>query len=231
MLVDQVAKLLNLATTNINCACLSPPGYRGYDLSVSLKNLIAEAGIGGVERASTHSCLIFDELDKLKRRGKDDDFIKQIEFSLLPVFSGEKLIIDQDENGESQPIQFSTYGALVIAMGVFPEISKTVWTDPNRARRALVKYGFSIEFVSRITHIIQLKPLRKEDVERLVEREVKSLGSTYQSGANVPEMPVKQIKAIANFAAKSEFGIRGARLLIHELLQRRAHAEAIDNLV
>jgi ATP-dependent protease Clp ATPase subunit len=228
--VDNIVKHLNLNTTVVNCSGYSPPGYKGYDLSTAIKSLISEAGLGSQQRAENHSCMVFDEFDKLKRRGRDDSFIKQIEFSLLPVFNGEKILIDSEEYGESV-MQFSTFNSLIFAMGVFPEIPKNVWTDTHKARAALVKYGFSPEMVSRMTHFICFDQLDRSSCATIVDTEVEALSKMYQSKDDIPTVSKNEKAKLISTTLKSQFGIRGARVQIHEILEKKAHGSAVENMM
>lgn len=166
----------------------------------------------------------------MKRRGKDDTFIKQLEFALLPILNGEKILVESEDNGEPT-IQFSTYNTLIFAMGVFPEIPANCWNNLTSARTALIRYGFSPQLVSRFTHFIKLENLKQSDCEVILQREVESLKLQYQTNDFIPYLKTHQLKRIAKETLRSPFGVRGAKVEINQILANQAAQNAIDHMI
>ncbi|AGH95384.1 AAA family ATPase [Pseudobdellovibrio exovorus] len=220
-LVEQAAKLLQMPTAFANAAILSGPGYKGTDITVALKALIADAGLGGIRRAESSSIIALDEIDKIVRR-KDKEYSELIQYSLLPILSAEKIVIEAlvyDETNE----QFSTFNSLVFAMGVFPSTQKRDWKDPETSRRTLVKVGFCEEFAGRFTHFIYLNQLRKEQIKDLVLREETSIARLYQTGAKTPNLDPSEVNTVVNKAISSRFGFRSTRSQLHQILTNKAN--------
>ena len=215
-LADLAVGILDIPFVHINLASVSPPGYRGFDINVGLKNLIEKSS---VQRAERSSAIILDEADKIIRRG-ESEHIKQIEYSLLPVLNGDRLLVDSDEYSVTAK-SFSTKNSIIFAMGVFPGIRSAVWDDPEKAKKALVKFGFTHELVSRFTHFIYLKPLKKEAIKKLVEREALAHSTLYQSEDFKPTLTPQEVGRVVNLTQSSEFGIRSMRVNINRLLHQQ----------
>lgn len=222
-LIEKALELLQVPKTFANCAMISPPGYRGFDCSSALKNLIAEAR--DISRAERSSVCVLDEIDKLKRRGSDD-FLKQIEYSMLPILNGEPVVVDTEES--ETPVTFSTRNTLVFAMGVFPEVSPSNWQSAEKSQRALLRYGFSEEFVSRFSHFIYMPPINRISLQSLVEREIQSAASTYKTGKFIPIISRLEMANLNKAVLKNNLGIRGIRTNIHELLFTKARAASVE---
>lgn len=224
-LVEQAARLLQIPTAFANAAILSGPGYKGTDITVALKALIADAGLGGIKRAESSSIIALDEIDKVVRR-QDKEYSELIQYSLLPILSAEKVVIESSGYEETSE-QISTFNTLIFAMGVFPGTQKRDWKDPESSRRTLVKVGFCEEFAGRFTHFIYLNQLRKEQIKKLVLREETQIASLYQTGAITPSLSPSEVNTVVSKAFSSAFGFRSARSELHQKLSIKAEQEIL----
>lgn len=222
-----VANELNLPSVTINCGSIVPNGYKGSDLASCMRSLIAEGGTGGIDRVEGGNLVFLDELDKVPLRAKKDQFLEPIQYSFLPILNGDPLLIEASDFGEP-PVKFTTKNSFLIMAGVFANVPATAWTDIHRAQKALVKFGFCEEFVSRISHIVYFNKLKTKEVEILVKREEDSLAALFQSGNLRPSLTPQQRRKVVNFVGASPLGIRGSRTIIYEHLQKDACASALE---
>lgn len=213
----------------VNVSLLTPPGYKGYDTNAAMMQL-AKANTND-DGQKIPSVLILDEIDKAMRRAKDSSWLQwlqQLQYSLLPILGGEPINI-YDDSGNAPDRLFYTQHTLVVMMGVFPEIPTRAWSNEMAARAALVKYGFCEEFVSRLTHIIQLKSLDRRDTRELVHRDASLIARSYRSPTFTPSLSTREVNQLIDQASTSPFGIRGSRVLMHRLLSTKAAQHADTN--
>lgn len=229
-LANEAAKLLQVPTATVNLSMATPEGYKGMNLGTGVRTLISEAGVGGAERAQNSSILILDEVDKIARRSKADKWVDQLQYATLPILHGEPLIFNTSDFDE-EPESFSTFNTLTFLMGVFPGLSKSTWSTPERARNGLVRYGFCEEWASRITHFIYLDKLKRKDVLNVLNREASNIAGLYQTGDEVPELSGRAINQLATKVTTSKYGLRSARSEIHNQLMAQAYKGAVDVLL
>ncbi len=221
------AEKLQLPYTIVNCGALTPNGYKGTGIEDAVENLILAAGVGGQERAEAGSVLI---IDKLLLRDVEDFFIESILYSLLPILGGEKLLIASEGDWSSSGTIFNLHNTLVIMCGVFDGVPQVKWKNNKDGIKALLDFGLPTELVSRITHIINLNKVKKEDLYKVVEREALTIAKNYQSGSEEPSLSKAQIKRIGNEVYSHPLGIRHARMLIHKHMDQQSRSSAVDDM-
>lgn len=224
-----VSEEMNLPTVTVNCGGLVPNAYKGTDISSAMRSLFNDEGPCGVERIESGNMIILDEIDKIPIRSKLDGFLEQIQYSLLPILNGDPLLVDAAEGSDEPPAKLTTKNSFVIMAGVFSGVPRSAWKTIPSAQKALVRFGFCEEFVSRITHIVQFEKLKQKEVEVLVKREEDSLAALFQSGNLRPSLTPQQRKTVVNFVGASPLGIRGSRTLIYEYLQKDACESAVES--
>ena len=225
-----VAEALKLPYTIVNCGALTPNGYKGTGIEDAVENLVAAAGVGGQNRAEAGSVLIIDEIDKLLLRDVEDFFIESILYSLLPILGGEKILIPSEDDWCSSGTVFNLHNTLVIMCGVFEDVPQSKWKSNKDSIKALLDFGLPTELVSRITHIINLSKVKKEDLYKVVEHEAQAIAKNYQSGSEEPFLSKAQIRRIGNEVYSHPLGIRHARMLIHNYMDQQSRSSAIDTM-
>lgn len=227
--VENIARILNLPNVTLNMGLLSPEGYNGANLTDALRALLNSAGIGGAERIQRSSIIVLDEVDKVIRRSSADKWVEQLQFATLPLLNGDPILFEPDDGCPATTI--STRGSMVFLMGVFPGTRASNWSDLSASQKTLKRYGFCDEWVSRLTHVIHLKPPTRKEILAILEREAQNLAPLYQSGTDAPSLTVRELNKIADKTVRSPFGVRGARGHIHQLLHSKAVVSAVDNMV
>jgi hypothetical protein len=225
-LADQVRQLLNLPTATINATALTSPGYKGLNLSDGLRPLYGNEQIRTGERPSL---IVIDEIDKLIHRANADDWIKQVEYNLLPILNGDPVQIP-DADFDQTSIELKTGNALVLAMGVFDGVRPNQWLKHKTSQLALRDFGFGDEFVSRFSHFVPLTQPSRSAMRQMVQRETDQASQLYTISGWKPELSSMQVDGLTIEAARSPFGIRGVRGQIHQLLFRQARQSAVEKL-
>jgi len=225
-LAEQVRTTLNLPTATINATALVSPGYKGLNLSEALRPLCEN---DRVRRGESPSLIIIDEIDKLSHRANADQWIKQVEYNLLPILNGDPVQIS-DTDFDFTAKELRTTNALILAMGVFDGVRSTQWQKHQTSQLALRNFGFGDEFVSRFSHFVPLAQPSKKAIRDMVVRESDQASSLYAINKWRPELSPMQIEGLAIEVARSPFGIRGVRGRIHQILFRQARQTAVSRL-
>jgi ATP-dependent protease Clp ATPase subunit len=214
--LEKALKILNVPKVTTSMAVATPEGYVGSNTTLGLKAIFGNGTKAEVERARQSSAICFEEVDKIFTRAERDGFASQIQYSLLPLLESDEVQLTNEDQG--RVITFSTRNTLILLNGVFSGIEAEAWQSIESARRALNRFGFCREFVSRISHVIYLRPLNRREVQKLIEREVKRISALYQIAGEHPTLPARKISAIAGQVARSPFGFRTSRGYIHDAL-------------
>ena len=226
-LVELVAKHLQVPTAHINAATLTSPGYKGLNVSDGLAGIWEDQRV----RKNGHPFLIIiDELDKLSLRSRQDEWIKQVEYNLLPILNGDPIRIPDPVAGYST-IEVHTKNALVFCMGVFSSIGATSWKSITSSQKAVRRFGFGEEFVSRFSHFIPLKKPTKKSAQQMIARGAQNIASLYASGNWRPSLPKSTASTLAQQMLTSPFGLRGVRGEIHQKMYSQAKSSALEMLV
>lgn len=116
-------------------------------------------------------------------------------------------------------------------MGVFDGIKASSWKNYSSSQKALHRFGFGSEFVSRFSHFVRLDKPTRADMKKLVEREVRNAGQLYTINGWTPDITPRQLCSLTCKAINSPYGIRGIRGEIHELLFKEAKSTPMDMIV
>lgn len=220
-LADLAAKILDLPTIRLNASLLSPPSYKGQCVNTALFQLATQLEESKNSPHHPKAVVIIDECDKLAARKRVDEFTSQIELSLLPIFGGE-LVTANDPDNMCAGSVIDTKHCLVIALGVFNGVPPAAWKSPEVIRLKLHHFGFSTEFVSRLSVFKYLAPLRSSDIESFVTAEALKLSLQFQTFEHAPKLSTREIKEVAKSCQRSPFGLRSSRSRIFELLMNKA---------
>lgn len=224
-LVQLAADLLNAPTAYINGTALTGPGYKGLNLHEALRPLTVDRqfALGG------RGILVIDEFDKVIEKAKRDEWARQVEYSLLPIFSGDIVQITDEESGETKQVSFKN--VLVFAMGVFNGVRMNQWKSHQTSQVALERFGFTPEIVGRFSHFIGLQKPNIQSFEELISREYQALKNQYRMGDLEPYLEKARLRKIARESYKSPYGLRAARGLIHQQLFAEAYRMAPEAMI
>ena len=230
-IVRLIAKELNIPILIANAASLTQSGYTGESVDDILKNLITTCN-GDIKKAEK-GIIILDELDKLAGNifGNDTIATSGVQDELLKLIEDGTYYLNMGEFPNDKRICINTKDITFIGAGAFDDLNTKI--KPNKViggfnqqpnnnssdikseitNEALIKYGLKPELVGRLSNIIKLNPLTKEDLIQIMKnpnndtinekiRILSNLNITTKIEDNVYEQ-------LANDAIKKNVGARG----------------------
>lgn len=240
-LLNAMAKILSTNVIVIDCSALSKESYKGISLSQQLA--AAKNSVSDPEEFAS-SILFFDEFDKMKLYGRNDEGNPMD--NLLQLYNNGKIPIETS-NKEIEYIDVSRFTILlggafsglenIISERLIPKKSigfgsSSHDTDkiiPNNIIKHvtledLEKYGIKTEILGRIGSIISIEPMKLEDYRCLLTSGEGSIKSRYKNyfsfGSGVDfEMTENAISYIAEQCTKSVTGARAVNPIINDIMR------------
>lgn len=196
--IRQILKVLNLPYTIEDATKYTQEGYYGADVEKMIYNLFENAN-QDIERAQ-NGVIVIDEIDKKAGKGFSDERDvsgREVLNSLLKIIEGTKISIDIDK--EPYIADFDTSNLIVIFLGAFSGLeeirkkrlntSKAGFNlnkdtkpkqDTKLLKQDLIKYGLPEEFVGRISTIVEMNKLTKQDLASILRNSKLSIFRAYQ---------------------------------------------------
>ena len=196
--IRQILKVLNLPYTIEDATKYTQEGYYGADVEEMIYNLYEKAN-QDIERAQ-NGVIVIDEIDKKAGKGFSDERDvsgREVLNSLLKIIEGTKISIDIDK--EPYIADFDTSNLIVIFLGAFSgleeirkkrlntskagfNLNKDVKPkqDTKLLKQDLIKYGLPEEFVGRISTIVEMNKLTKQDLASILRNSKLSIFRAYQ---------------------------------------------------
>ena len=196
--IRQILKVLNLPYTIEDATKYTQEGYYGADVEEMIYNLFENAN-QDIERAQ-NGVIVIDEIDKKAGKGFSDERDvsgREVLNSLLKIIEGTKISIDIDK--EPYIADFDTSNLIVIFLGAFSgleeirkkrlntskagfNLNKDVKPkqDTKLLKQDLIKYGLPEEFVGRISTIVEMNKLTKQDLASILRNSKLSIFRAYQ---------------------------------------------------
>lgn len=198
-MANKAADAAGFNTFTINCSILTGEGYRGLNLSQALYNNYKSCGVGRANFGK--SVIILDEFDKIIDSYLRDSRGASV-FDFLPLLDG-KYKLDLSAFRESGFVDLSKcmfiltgtcYGAKQhktrknkednkITIGF--ENSGTICEDDINSEILtvddLIDYGCPNEIIGRISQVININPLNKDDIEKIITNSSDSPFNKYKS--------------------------------------------------
>ncbi len=177
-----ISQYLGVPLTIYDCTSLTAAGYVGKDIEDVLKKVYINSG-GDREKAEK-SILVFDEFDKLAKRGSDVKD-EQVQNALLKVLDGHKYTVSLEKNG-GKSVELDTSFMTIAACGAFPDIfdKKKKASQPlgfttgekkdetsdllSVTTEELVKFGMLAELIGRFDDPLVYKELTRDDLRRIL---------------------------------------------------------------
>ena len=196
--IRQILKVLNLPYTIEDATKYTQEGYYGADVEEMIYNLFENAN-QDIERAQ-NGVIVIDEIDKKAGKGFSDERDvsgREVLNSLLKIIEGTKISIDIDK--EPYIADFDTSNLIVIFLGAFSgleeirkkrlntskagfNLNKDVKPkqDTKLLKQDLIRYGLPEEFVGRISTIVEMNKLTKQDLASILRNSKLSIFRAYQ---------------------------------------------------
>ena len=196
--IRQILKVLNLPYTIEDATKYTQEGYYGADVEEMIYNLFENAN-QDIERAK-NGVIVIDEIDKKAGKGFSDERDvsgREVLNSLLKIIEGSTIEVPTDE--EPYSIDFDTSNLIVIFLGAFSGLeeirkkrlntSKAGFNlnkdtkpkqDTKLLKQDLIRYGLPEEFVGRISTIVEMNKLTKQDLASILRNSKLSIFRAYQ---------------------------------------------------
>lgn len=196
--IRQILKVLNLPYTIEDSTKYTQEGYYGADVEEMIYNLYENAN-QDIKRAE-NGVIVIDEIDKKAGNtasGERDVSGREVLNSLLKIIEGSTIEVPTDEEPYSK--DFDTSNLIIIFLGAFSgleEIRKKRLNstqsgfrlngdskskqDTRLLKQDLIKYGLPEEFVGRISTIVEMNKLTKQDLASILRNSKLSIFRAYQ---------------------------------------------------
>jgi ATP-dependent Clp protease ATP-binding subunit ClpX len=242
LLVETIAKFINIPLVIVDATNYTETGYSGKN-SIEIIEGLLDSADGNIERAQK-GIVYIDEIDKIASaitnsnrdvsgtgvqrnllkmlegmvvttdRGKHTVDTKNILFICSGAFSGIDRIIDNRINKEGNSIGFNA--------DVINIKDREVITLDNLAVEDVIKYGMLPELVGRLSNLVVLKELKKEDLVRILTEPKNSIVRQYIKLFNSNNIKLditkEALNKIAEQAIKQKIGARGLRNILDNIL-------------
>jgi ATP-dependent Clp protease ATP-binding subunit ClpX len=176
-IIKQIAKEFDLPILIEDATRFTKEGYVGGSIQDIFNHLIDNCD-GNFDKAES-SILVIDEIDKLaKSNGQSGVGSDGVQNALLKLIDGNKFTIEDD----SFSYDFDTSHLTIILLGAFSNLKKGTKdskhvgfipeenkpTNQEYTTEDFIKYGMIPEFMGRISNIVTLKELKKEDLKKIL---------------------------------------------------------------
>jgi ATP-dependent Clp protease ATP-binding subunit ClpX len=266
LLARTVARYLDVPFAIADATSITEAGYVGDDVESLISRLYANSG-HDIQR--TQQGIIFvDEIDKIARKSESVSITRDVsgegvQQALLKMVEGTRCSIPAG-GGRKHPagemIEIDTTNILFIAGGAFVGLDKIIgnringssigFNSPVRDQKAinldqvdpddLVRFGMIPEFVGRFPGVVNLEPLERRDLVRILTEVKNNYIDQYQWLFRQDEVELtfaqSALDAIVDRAHSSGTGARALhseieRALMPHMFNLRAYHEAGINCV
>ena len=239
LLVETIAKYLNVPFAIADASTLTEAGYVGEDVENILLRLIENAEYD-IERAEM-GIVYIDEFDKLARKPESPSITRDVsgegvQHALLKILEGTIANVPP-QGGRKHPyqdfIKINTRDILFICGGAFtglkPASRRPIGfhcDEPKTSQiithKDFIKYGIVPECLGRLQTIVMLEELTRDDLVKVLTDPVNSIIKQYQKLLKLDgvelEFQKDALYKIADEALKLGMGARGLRTILDDML-------------
>jgi len=227
-IVKEAARIAGLPFIHFDATSLSEAGYKGKDAADMVKDLV-KAFEDHPHLA--HGVIFIDEMDKLAARGSEQRaaYSQGTQHSLLRLIEG------TDIRAEGKVIH--TEDLLFIFGGAFSGIGPQVehrnpigfgaqpaeTLSRSIAAEDFIAYGMEPELMGRITQRVELEPLTRDDLRRILLNAKNSVLRQYQrffaeQGIEL-QVSSKRVEELLDEVAAIDSGARGLQTAVENMVQ------------
>ncbi|MDZ5761658.1 ATP-dependent Clp protease ATP-binding subunit ClpX [Candidatus Cyrtobacter comes] len=241
LLVQTIAKLLDIPCAITDATSLTEAGYVGEDVETILTRLLQVAGYNK-EKAEI-GIIFIDEIDKICRKQDGPSITRDVsgegvQQALLKIMEGTVVAVPP-QGGRKHPqqefIQLNTSNILFICGGAFEGLEKIISGRINKIRigfgsdvkkasiediiskvtvEDLIKYGFIPEFIGRLPVITTVSPLSEEALIDVLTKPKNAILKQYETLFKIDGISFKfEHDALAIIAKRAIERKTGARAL------------------
>ena len=227
-IVKEAARIVGLPFIHFDATSLSEAGYKGRDAADLVKDLV-KAFENHPHLA--HGVIFLDEVDRLTARGSEQRaaYSQGTQHSLLRLIEGTdirtegKVIHTEDLlfifGGAFSGIGPKVEGRNPIGFGAKP--AETITHDVDA--EDFIAYGMEPELMGRITQRVELEPLSRDDLRRILLNAENSVLRQYQrffaeQGIEL-QVSSKRIEELLDEAVAISSGARGLQTAVENMVQ------------
>lgn len=227
-IVKEATRIAGLPFIHFDATSLSESGYKRRDAADMVKDLVKAFED---HPCLAHSVIFLDEVDKLAARGSEQRaaYSQGTQHSLLRLIEG------TDIRAEGKVIH--TEDLLFIFGGAFSGIRPQVerrnpigfGAQPVEKRihnidaEDFIAYGMEPELMGRITQRVELEPLTRDDLRRILLNSKNSVLKQYQRFFSEQGMELqvssKRIEELLDEAISTSSGARGLQTAVENMVQ------------
>lgn len=246
LLVQTLAKLINVPLAISDATSLTEAGYVGEDVENVISRLLVAAD-GDVELAEK-GIVYIDEIDKICRKGENVSITRDVsgegvQNSLLKIIEGSKVSVPpvgtRKTPGSRRNTMIDTSNILFICGGAFESLyrankekSNTIGfnsisnevknNEPEITADNLVKAGLTPELVGRLSTRVRLNSLKNEDLVKILTDPKDSIIQEYKELLKKDGVTLtfqkQALEEIASIANNSKTGVRSLRTILEDIM-------------
>jgi len=248
-LAETFGRLIGLPFASLSASNFTASGYCGLDADDALLSLVRSAGEPkdqhALERAR-FGVLFMDEWDKRKTNtGAGIDVGGSgVQHEWLRLISGTKLLLGARRADRAEhPVEFNSNGTFFVFAGAFTGLESIIknlakecstlgfsgGTSPKRIPKlydALLEFGMVPEFLNRVTAIIAMKPLDKDDLIHIAQSPHGAIETVNRiltkQGIRIALTP-QGLDTMAGFCVDTKLYARGIQLCIGSLVEEAVY--------
>lgn len=227
-IVKEAARIAGLPFIHFDATSLSEAGYKGRDAADMVKDLVRAFE---EHPYLSHGVILIDEFDKLSARGGEqrDAYSRGTQHSLLRLIEGTEIRVD-GKVIHTEDLLFIFGGAF---SGIGPQVERRnpigFGAQPTEEHpRSIdaddfIAYGMEPELMGRITQRVELEPLSRDDLSRILLNTENSVLRQYQrffaeQGIEL-QVSSKRVEELLNEAVATGSGARGLQTAVENMVQ------------
>lgn len=227
-IVKEAVRIAGLPFIHFDATSLSEAGYKGRDAADMVKDLV-KAFEDHPHLA--HGVIFIDEMDKLAAKGSEQRaaYSRGTQHSLLRLIEGTEIRVD-GKVIHTEDLLFIFGGAF---SGIGPQVEHrnpigfsaqpTEEYPHSIDAEDFIAYGMEPELMGRITQRVELEPLSRDDLRRILLNAENSVLHQYQQffaeqGIEL-QVSSKRVEELLDEAVATDSGARGLQTAVENMVQ------------
>jgi ATP-dependent Clp protease ATP-binding subunit ClpX len=236
-IVQKACECVHIPFIHVDTASMVPEGIVGYCVSDLMKDILEKSNYD--QSKAEHAVVFFDEIDKLFNGDSATQYGKKIAQQMLRMIEGDRVKLGTSKkHGEDVFTELNTSNMQFIFGGAFQWLLDTkgyeapvmgFTRDAKKSRTKTLRVedlyasGVAKEFLGRVSTIVNLKTLGREDIFNILAKSSSSPLKKYiekiemhGSSVSISEQTLRQI---ANSAANNPLGVRSIDFILKQIFK------------